>query len=73
MWKQTGGMADANRLSLRGPGVPGERLIDVAGVPSSVWVFRIALQSEFPRGFDLLLARGRDLIAIPRSTSLALL
>jgi alpha-D-ribose 1-methylphosphonate 5-triphosphate synthase subunit PhnH len=65
--------ASTQRLSLRGPGVPGERLIDVAGVPSSFWDFRIALQSEFPRGFDLLLARGRDLIAIPRSTSLALL
>jgi alpha-D-ribose 1-methylphosphonate 5-triphosphate synthase subunit PhnH len=61
-----------HRLSLRGPGVSGERLIDVAGVPTAFWEHRVALQSQFPRGFDLLLARGRDVIAIPRSTQVVM-
>jgi alpha-D-ribose 1-methylphosphonate 5-triphosphate synthase subunit PhnH len=60
--------APLHRLALRGPGVPGERLIDVAGVPSAFWDHRVALQPQFPRGFDLLLVRAREVIAIPRST-----
>jgi alpha-D-ribose 1-methylphosphonate 5-triphosphate synthase subunit PhnH len=60
--------APTQRLLLRGPGVQGERLLDVAGVPAAFWQHRVALQTQFPRGFDLLLARERDVIAIPRST-----
>jgi alpha-D-ribose 1-methylphosphonate 5-triphosphate synthase subunit PhnH len=60
--------APLQRLSLRGPGVPGERLLDVAGLPPTFWQHRVALQGQFPRGFDLLLARERNVIAIPRST-----
>jgi alpha-D-ribose 1-methylphosphonate 5-triphosphate synthase subunit PhnH len=62
--------APPHRLALRGPGVPGERLIDVAGVPSAFWAWRVALQPQFPRGFDLLLVRAREVIAIPRSTQI---
>jgi alpha-D-ribose 1-methylphosphonate 5-triphosphate synthase subunit PhnH len=47
--------------------VPGERLLDVAGVPLAFWKHRMALQALFPRGIDVLLARGRELIGIPRS------
>ena len=63
--------AKVHRLSLRGPGVLGERLIDVAGVPAAFWGYRIALQPQFPRGFDLLLVHGREVIAIPRSSHVA--
>ncbi|MCW5660409.1 MAG: phosphonate C-P lyase system protein PhnH [Burkholderiaceae bacterium] len=65
--------APLQRLSLRGPGVPGERLLEVAGVPAAFWTHRVALQREFPRGFDMLLARGRDVIAIPRSARVEML
>jgi alpha-D-ribose 1-methylphosphonate 5-triphosphate synthase subunit PhnH len=64
--------APLHRLALRGPGVPGERLIDVAGVPAAFWAWRVALQPQFPRGFDLLLVRAREVIAIPRSTHVTL-
>jgi alpha-D-ribose 1-methylphosphonate 5-triphosphate synthase subunit PhnH len=60
--------APLHRLSLRGPGIADERLVDVAGVPAAFWDHRVAMQRQFPRGFDLLLARGSDVIAIPRST-----
>jgi alpha-D-ribose 1-methylphosphonate 5-triphosphate synthase subunit PhnH len=60
--------APLHRLALCGPGVQGERLIDVAGVPPAFWAWRVALQRQFPRGFDLLLVRAREVIAIPRST-----
>jgi alpha-D-ribose 1-methylphosphonate 5-triphosphate synthase subunit PhnH len=60
--------APLHRLALRGPGVPGERLIDVAGVPRAFWAWRVSLRPQFPRGFDLLLVRAREVIAIPRST-----
>lgn len=62
----------SHRLSLRGPGVPSERLLDVADVPLAFWQHRIALQAQFPRGIDVLLARGRELIGIPRSSVVTL-
>lgn len=61
-----------HQLRLRGPGVDGERLLDVTGLPAPFWLHRIALQAGFPRGIDLLLVRGRELIALPRSTQLAM-
>ena len=55
-------------LKLRGAGIETTRDLAVAGVPAAFWHWRVALQSALPRGIDLVLACGRDLAAIPRST-----
>lgn len=69
LWTDTAATAGpVHRLQLQGPGVVGQRALDVVAVPSAFWAHRIALQTQFPRGFDLLLVRGRELFALPRST-----
>lgn len=60
------------RLRLRGPGIEDEHAISVGGLPEAFWRHRIGLEPRFPRGFELLLTRGRWLAAVPRSTRVAL-
>jgi alpha-D-ribose 1-methylphosphonate 5-triphosphate synthase subunit PhnH len=55
-------------LRLRGPGIEDERQLTVSHVPASFWHYRIALSPRFPQGFELFLASGRWLAALPRST-----
>ncbi|WP_280155918.1 phosphonate C-P lyase system protein PhnH [Piscinibacter sp. XHJ-5] len=60
------------RLHLRGPGIPAERSLDVDGLSRDFWLWRTRLQSELPRGVDLVLVCGTRLAAIPRSTRITL-
>lgn len=56
-------------LTLSGPGVPGERLISVAGLSTGVLVARAAAATEYPLGIDVVLIdqNGR-LACLPRTT-----
>lgn len=54
------------RLRLAGPGIDGTREIAVA-LPSAFWALRDRL-CAYPRGFDLFVVDGRDVVGIPRST-----
>jgi alpha-D-ribose 1-methylphosphonate 5-triphosphate synthase subunit PhnH len=59
-------------LVLRGPGIEHTQRIGLCGLPATFWQARIAQQRHFPRGVDLLIVCGSQLIAIPRSTHLTL-
>lgn len=59
-------------LVLRGPGIEHTQRIGLCGLPAAFWQARIAQQRHFPRGVDLLIVCGSQLIAIPRSTHLTL-
>ena len=59
-------------MLLRGPGIPGERRLEVVGLPARFWTERAALAELFPRGIDLVFAAGRALTAVPRSTQIVL-
>lgn len=59
-------------LSLRGPGIDGERLMSVSQVPLAFWKHRIAVQSLAPDGFEILMASGCWIAALPRTTLLAI-
>lgn len=59
-------------LRLCGPGIEAEHTLGVGGLPEAFWRHRIAQEPQFPRGFELLLTRGRWLAAVPRSTRVAL-
>jgi len=61
-------LAGAVALKLRGAGIESARDLAVRGLPAAFWQWRIALQSELPRGVDIVLACGDRLAAIPRST-----
>ena len=60
--------AGAVALKLRGPGIERSRNLAVAGLPAAFWHWRAALQDELPRGVDLILTCGDQVVAIPRST-----
>jgi alpha-D-ribose 1-methylphosphonate 5-triphosphate synthase subunit PhnH len=63
----TGGMP----LSLSGPGIDGEATITPQGLPphfEDMWRENAAL---FPRGVDLVLVSGTDILCLPRATRIA--
>lgn len=55
-------------LVLRGPGIEHTQRIGPCGLSAEFWQQRIAQETLFPRGVDLLIVCGSQLIALPRST-----
>ncbi len=55
-------------LKLSGPGIEHVQRMGLCGLPLAFWQQRIAMQALFPRGVDLLLVCGSQLIGVPRST-----
>lgn len=58
-------------MTWRGPGIKESASMPLCGLDAAIWKQRAALQVEFPRGLDLYLGCGRDLLALPRSTVIA--
>jgi alpha-D-ribose 1-methylphosphonate 5-triphosphate synthase subunit PhnH len=58
-------------MSWRGPGIKESIAMPFCGLDRTVWQQRTALSLEFPRGVDLYLGCGRDLVALPRSTAIS--
>ena len=69
---EVGALTEGVGVLLRGPGIHGERRLDVAGLPPRLWAERAALAELFPRGIDLVFAVGGALAAVPRSTQVVL-
>jgi len=61
-------LAGAVALKLRGAGIATSRDLAVGGLPAGFWRWRESLQSELPRGVDLILVCDAQVAAIPRST-----
>lgn len=59
---------EGERFRLRGPGIDDHCDIVVDGLPEGFAAFRAANHALFPRGLDVVLTAGRDLVALPRST-----
>lgn len=55
-------------LVLSGPGIEHTQRIGLCGLSTEFWQQRIAQERHFPRGADLLIVCGSQLIAVPRST-----
>ena len=55
---------------VRGPGVNGERGFAVDGLPASFHSELAANAARYPCGVDVVLACGRDVIALPRTARL---
>lgn len=55
-------------LTLSGPGIETTQRMGLCGLPPAFWQQRIEMQRDFPRGVDLLLVCGSQLIGVPRST-----
>lgn len=59
-------------LVLRGPGVEHTQRIGLCGMSPAFWQQRIAHEKHFPRGVDLLIVCGSQLIGVPRSTHVSM-
>ena len=55
-------------LTLRGPGINGTASLHAGALPSDFVARMQANRALFPRGVDLLLTCGTELVALPRST-----
>ena len=53
--------------TLRGPGIEASVVLRPLGLPDWFWPAWDANRDGFPRGLDLLMTDGRDLIALPRT------
>lgn len=58
-------------LTLKGPGIAGERQVRVASLPDDMPDRLAANLALFPRGVDLLLVTETELMALPRSTQVS--
>jgi len=56
-------------LTLRGPGIDGVARFAAGGVGADFWRQRQELRPLFPLGIDLILTCGRQIAALPRTTS----
>ncbi|MBX3619858.1 MAG: phosphonate C-P lyase system protein PhnH [Rhizobacter sp.] len=70
---ETGSLAlERGPLRLTGPGIEHEQRMGLCGLSPAFWQRRIAMQPLFPRGADLLIVCGSQLIGVPRSTRITL-
>lgn len=53
--------------TLRGPGIDGQAIIEVAGLSQGIWQEWSDNHALFPCGIDLVFAAGSELLALPRS------
>lgn len=61
-------LTEGPALVLRGPGINGTASLRAGGLPSDFVERMQANRALFPRGVDLLLTCGAELVALPRST-----
>jgi len=61
-------LAKGARLVLSGPGIAGEGIVHVGGLPADIRARLAENRRLFPRGVDLLLVCGSDIMALPRTT-----
>jgi alpha-D-ribose 1-methylphosphonate 5-triphosphate synthase subunit PhnH len=65
---QVASLAKGARFVLSGPGIAGESIVHVGGLPTDIKARLAENRRLFPRGVDLLLVAGADIMALPRTT-----
>jgi alpha-D-ribose 1-methylphosphonate 5-triphosphate synthase subunit PhnH len=66
---QASALTGGEQVVLSGPGIKGARTIAPSGLQSGFWTDVADNHALYPRGVDLLLVSGANLMALPRSTS----
>ncbi|QRX84019.1 phosphonate C-P lyase system protein PhnH [Glaciimonas sp. PAMC28666] len=68
---QVQGFSGGPARTLSGPGIPHERLMNVAGLPEhfdAIWQKNV---DGFPLGVDLIFCHGSQILGLPRTTNIA--
>lgn len=69
---QGGRLDRTTAMQWQGPGIREAVETGALGLPATVWRQRRALEGLFPRGIDLLIGCGSQLVGCPRSTRISL-
>jgi len=67
-----GDLSSGAPIALTGPGVESRLVIRPAGLPGDFLIMAQANHELFPRGVDILLVAGTQMVGLPRSTKLEL-
>ncbi len=67
---QVAGFGSGEMLRLTGPGLAGEQLLTIDGLPAGFAAFWRSNRRLFPRGIDVILCAGDALAALPRTVEL---
>ena len=67
---QVESLTDGRRYELRGPGIDGTAVLRAAIAPKDLFERLAINETLFPRGIDVVLVAGEDIVAIPRTTRL---
>jgi alpha-D-ribose 1-methylphosphonate 5-triphosphate synthase subunit PhnH len=65
---QVAGLTAGEGRRLSGPGIDGAARLAIAGLDDAFWPAWTANRARFPLGFDVVLAAGERLAALPRTT-----
>jgi len=65
---QVADLSDEGSLSLSGPGIQSTRTLCVEGLAPAFWTAMRANNALFPRGIDLILSAGENIVCLPRTT-----
>jgi alpha-D-ribose 1-methylphosphonate 5-triphosphate synthase subunit PhnH len=65
---QVASFAEGAPFALTGPGIREPRAVQIASLPADIMERLAANRRLFPRGVDLLLVAGSDIMALPRTT-----
>lgn len=69
---QVPALAGNAAMTWRGPGIKDSVALPLCGLDAAVWRQRAQLPAVFPRGLDIYLGCGRQVIGLPRSTIVSL-
>ncbi len=65
---QVGTLTSGRGRRLTGPGIAREAFLDVPALGAAFWAGLRDNHARFPRGVDVLLTAGTDVVALPRTT-----
>ncbi len=68
---QAPSLTGAAAMTWRGPGIRESVTMPFCGLDAALWRQRAQLASVFPRGLDIYLGCGRQVIGLPRSTTIS--
>lgn len=65
---QVEGLSETGAMTLSGPGIKKTRSLGVDGVTGTFWDAVRRNANMFPRGIDLILTTGKQIVCLPRTT-----
>lgn len=69
---QAQSLSGTTMLHIQGPGLALPQMLPDCGLPQDFWQQRAAMSAAYPRGLEMYIAAGNEVIGLPRSTRVGL-